>query len=509
MHSTLPFLLLIAAAPLTRASDATEVRHRPLADAPAFVEQLDRWMTDTLTTLEVVPGIAVTVVVDDEVALARAWGTSDLRTGAPATEDTQFYIASATKSFTALAASVLDARGVLDLDSSFAEHLHGVELERSLRPGDVKLRDFLSHTSGIANDPIGYRVAYSGVHDPETLWALLEDCTPASGAPLGTFRYTNVGYNILGMIIDRETGVTWQEHLRELLFEPLGMERTTAYASLGREKGWTVAAPHHGVHADGVRRLYLEKQDNTMQSAGGMMTTARDVARWLELQLNEGVVDGHQVVDAALVRATHEAAAQTGPPSGMPLGQTAYGLGWSVGSHRGREARFHGGGFAGFRSLISFMPEDGVAVAVMVNESSVGGELLRATLEMSYDWWLGEEVRMSAATAALLESREKFTTRIAADVAARAEREWQLSLPRAAYTGTFTSDWYGDVVITELDGELHFQNGNLHCVATPYTRPETMRVEPIPGRGMVVRFHSDEGSVDELEMDGDWFERAD
>ena len=419
------FLSTFALLSLTAPVPADEIL-RPPEDAAAFVEETDRLVSDALATLEVVPAIALAVVVEDDVVLARAWGTADVDAGTPADADTQFYIASATKSFTALLGAILDARGTLDLDSSFAEHLDGATVDPQLRPDDVKLRDFLSHTSGIDNGPIGFRVAYTGEHDPDTLWALLDACAPMANAPLGTYRYTNVGYNILGMIIDRETGKVWQDHLRDEIFAPLGMTRTTAYASLGERNGWVIAAPHFGVGPDGIERLYLQKHDNTMQSAGGMMLTANDAARWMLFQLNEGELDGRQIVPAEVVRLTQEPLTATQGPDGSPFDQEEYGYGWSHGNLHGNRVLSHGGGFAGFRSIVSFMPDMGIGVTVMVNESTVGSELLKVLVRSSYEWWLGDEPDADEAIAQLAAQRQSFIKQVADDRYRKSLREWEL-----------------------------------------------------------------------------------
>lgn len=494
-------LAAVLAAPVTYA-------HRPPTDAAAFAADTDTWMQAALDRVEVVPAIAIAVVVGDEVVLTRGYGAADREAGTAATDETLFYIASATKSFTGLLATILDARGVIDLASPLADHLDGVSLAPELLADRVTLRELLTHTSGIDNDPIGYRVAYSGEHDPETLWRLLESSTAAEDAPRGTFLYNNVGYNIYGMIVDRETGVTWQEHLDAEIFTPLGMTRTSAYASRGPAHGWPVAAPYFGLDPGGTRRLYLEKQDDTMQSAGGMMTTARDVARWLELQITNGRLDGRRIVSEDVMERTHEVLVEA-PDRDALFGQTGYGLGWSHGTHRDHHVISHGGGFPGFRSIISFMPDESLGVAIMVNEPSIGGMLLELATERAYDWWLGADLAEDdAALDSLAAKVPAYRERMAAQLEARAKRQWMLSRPRPAYAGTFVSDLFGTLTIDARDGALHVQNGNLRAGAEPFERPETIRLELIPGRGQLLVFEPAEGDVERVLYDDTVFTRV-
>ena len=271
----------------------------------AFATAADQFIGGALDAVGVVPGVAVAVVHGDEVVYLRGFGLADREADLDATPEALFYIASSTKSFTALAAALLDARGELDLDASLAHYLPMVDFDPAVKADSVTLRHLITHTAGLSNDAIVFRTAFSGEHTPEVLLKAMEATKP-SKTPRGAFAYTNLGYNILSLILDRETGMPWQDLLREMIFEPMAMNRTTAYASLPRQEGWPVAAPYFGLHPDGIMRLYLEKHDNTMQAAGGLLSTAADLARWVEVQLNDGRLDGRQVFPAAVIRARYD-----------------------------------------------------------------------------------------------------------------------------------------------------------------------------------------------------------
>lgn len=482
---------------------------RPATDAPAFVAETEAWIPEALDQLGV-PALALTVVRGDETVLARAWGMADREAGIPADGQTQFYIASATKPFTALMACLLQAEGQLDLDSPLADHLHGVAMAPELRPQDVKLRDLLTHTSGIEDAPISYRLAFTGEHDPDLLWRLLAAATPAENAPLGTYRYTNTGYNILTMITDRETGKVWQDQLRDRIFVPLGMSRTTAYVSLGEREGWPCAAPYFAFGPNGVKRIDLRKSDSTMQSAGGLLTTAEDMGRWLRFQVSDGIVDGRRIVDGGIVTATHEPLVLTGEAAGSSLfGSNAYGLGWSHGTFKGHRVLSHGGGFAAFRSMVAFLPDQDLGVAVMVNEGSVGTMLLEAATTYALDWWLGTtETQPPAILETLAKEKDGFAMRVAADRAKRAERTWMLSRPRSDYAGTYRSDLFGTIRIVAHGDSLEVSQGNLHGMAEPLPKEETVRVELILGSGRVLAFEPAEGAVERVVLDGATYERV-
>lgn len=484
------------------------VARRDASDWDVFATEANALIASALAEITEVPGLAMAVVVEDRVALARGWGVADIENDVPSTGETLYYIASATKPFTALAAARLHARGIIDLDSSLASHLEGSGMDLELVPAAVTLRDLLSHTAGLENGAMTTRLAYTGEHTPELLWRLLSATEPNEAGP-GSFEYTNFGYNLLTLVLERELDQPWQDLLRDEVFAPAGLQRTTAYASLPVAEGWPVAAPYFGMHPEGMWRVPLVKVDATMHSAGGMLTTAEDAARWLLLQLNDGRIDGQQIFDPEVIHETHLSRVEPEDSGRRLFGTTGCGLGWLHGSYAGQEVLHHSGGYPGFRSLISFMPEAGVGVALFVNESSVGNPLAETLVAWAYDWWLESGTETGdEALARVVQMRDRFAERIEAGFAERAQREWALELDRAAYVGRYANSAYG-LVEVQVEGEsLEVRMGQLHCVAEPFSEPNSIRVELVPGQGEVMRFIvGEDGHVSAMEYDGARFAR--
>jgi CubicO group peptidase (beta-lactamase class C family) len=453
--------------------------------------------------------MAVAVVRGDEVVYLRGFGQADREAGVEATPDTPFYIASATKPFTALAAVLLDRQGALDLDASLQSLFPDVPFAPAVEAGSVTVRHLLSHTHGLENDPIVFRAAFSGEHTPETMRSLLAGTTPNAEAPRGTFGYTNLGYNILSLRLDELPGGPWQDLLAALLFEPLGMTHTTAYASEAAR--WAPAAPYHPFGEDGPERIYLAKTDATMQAAGGMYASARDLARWLLVHLNEGRLDGRQVIPAEAVAEAHRPVAEVDDRFG-PFERRGYGLGWYTGPYGGEPMLHHFGGFAGAHAHLSFLPARRLGVVVLANESVAGGRLVPMVAAFAYDWWRGEpdaEALYAAQRDALVAGFRQAREGVLAEAAERARRKWTLSQPFQAYAGTYVSPQYGTLTVA-VEGETPvLRLGNLWAEATPFTEPETMRVTFIPPQGEVVWFELDEaGRPVRARYDDAVFERA-
>ncbi|WP_441005085.1 serine hydrolase domain-containing protein, partial [Novilysobacter viscosus] len=172
-------------------------------------------------------------------------------------------------------------------------------------PEDVTIRDLLVHTSGIDNPALVWATAFSGVHDAQSRRRLVAASRPHEEAARGAFEYTNVGYNILSVWLDERFGMSWQDQLDNTLFEPLGMQRTSARMSEASMKGWPLAEPYSFASAEPDEPLYLVKTDNTMHAAGGMVSTAPDLAKFLVAQLSSGVPGDHPVLPAALIDRSH------------------------------------------------------------------------------------------------------------------------------------------------------------------------------------------------------------
>jgi CubicO group peptidase (beta-lactamase class C family) len=480
--------------------------HRPLSDAPKFASDAKAFASAFFGKDPLLPGFGLAVVVDDRVVLADGFGAADREKSIAADGDTLYYIASATKPFTALMATILDHRGEVELGSALADYLDAGQMDPKLEPEQILLRDLLCHTSGLDNDPITFRLAYSGEHDPETLWRLVGRTT-ANDVGRGRFRYTNYGYNLFTLVLERELHKKWQDLLQDEVFTPLGLTHTSAYASVPRAKGFKVAPPYRqGVR--GLERLELDKRDAQMQSAGGMLTSPRDAARWLSFQINAGMLDGKQIVDAEIVRETQKPWTEIAPKDRRDEDASAVGGGWMITKYAAQRMLQHGGGYPGFRSLFAFLPDARIGVAVLIN-ADVSGDVGSLLQTWALDWWLGRDVTgYPARVAKTSEQRDVGRASYAKSREEIAARPWQLTHDRSAYAGTFRNDELGTLVIEADATAIRVRLGLLACIAEPYTAPESIRVELIPGSGRVVQFEFDaEGRAKTVVYDGKRFER--
>jgi CubicO group peptidase (beta-lactamase class C family) len=229
-----------------------------------------RWSA-ALETLEV-PGFAVAVVKDGAVLALDAFGVRNVA-AEPATPDTCYYIASATKPFTAMAVCVLAGEGRLELDAPLKDVLPDFVLPSEELTEALTVRDLLCHRHGLECGPIVHRDAYAEEITDEIYFRLLRDAEIANDV-----RYSNIHFTLASRAIEAVSGLKWQDFLGQRLFKPAGMIRTTAYAS---EMYGQFEHAEPMLRIDGKwHRSPLVKTDRTMHAAGGMGTTARDAASW-------------------------------------------------------------------------------------------------------------------------------------------------------------------------------------------------------------------------------------
>lgn len=481
------------------------------ADVEAFAQRI--------VEAGLTPGMSVAVARGDWVVYDGGFGTADLRTGRPASTATQFYIASTTKSLTALAVVLAADRGQLDLDAPLTRYVPDARLPEGASPEDVTLRRLLTMTHGLdGQGPIVLLTAYTGDYDRARLPELLR-LHPATGEA-GVFSYNNLGYNLLALALEAVNGESWKDVVRRDVLEPLGMSGTSAYRSrldpdrIAYPHGTAPAAPE-GEADDADRafeRIRLIKDDGNLHAAGGHFTTAGDLARYVAAHLGGGTLGGDRVLPEGPVLRTHRMHVEQDRDFG-PYHRFGWGFGWDLATVDGDTILQRFGGFAGYRSHMSFMPSEDLGVVVLVNgggPASPASDLMaryvydrlrgRADLEATYDRRLVElEARAEQARRDLADHRRE-----------RAARMAPLPHPLEAYAGTYVNDALGRITWRVVAGGLEAHIGLLGARAEVYDAAEDqLRVE-LTGGGTVVdfAFDADGGPAGSLEILGFTFRRA-
>lgn len=475
-----------------------------------FTKAYDAQIQKALATFPDLPGIAIVVIKDDKPIFVRAFGMADKEAGLKADTDTLFYIASSTKSFTALAAAMLDQEGKIKLSDPVTKYTTGIHFKNDI-PEKITIRDLLTHTSGLRNEALQNRLAFTGQIDQREIDHVFAEGTTLNDANFGKYAYTNLGYNVYGLALHYHLNKKWQDVLQERVFGPAGMKHTTAYVSQARAKKFKIAAPYvistDGVDAGKMVRSRLEKTDENMQSAGGIFMSISDLGTWLKVNMNGGKLGGKQVFPADLIQKAHTGYTKSTRNQPPFSGDGEYGLGWQIGTYHNEKVIYHHGGYPGYRSHVSFIPDQKIAIGVLVNNDVLGGRLADLLAAYAYDWWLQTE-NFEADYAKEIDQTVKVladrTQGIAAEAAQRAKREWQLTKPLADYRGKYSNDLLGTIDVAAKEKSLAVRMGNINTVATPFTQPDTIRVVMLPGgNGEVIGFTKDaQGNIASLNYSG-------
>ena len=437
------------------------------------------------------PGAAVVVAATGGRRYIRVHGETKAGSGHAVTADTAFYIASMTKAYLGLLATRLDAEGVLPLETTLAQVWPGLTLPAGGRQANaVTLRDLLVHSIPFRAQEITFLEAYARDVAPSEYPVLIERYAVAR--PDG-FQYDNLGYNIYAAALEATTRRNWRDWLKEKVFSPLKMTHTA-----GRTSGYPAdqiawshqragAAEDDWARADGWY-LIPPKADGMMQSAGGLMTSANDMARWLEAQLEGEGPAGSGLTRQIFARTRKDRVAQ--PSDGHGFSCDGYVYGWGVctliiraGEDAADEDRAigpvvqHGGGYLGVRSLMTSAPVLGVAF--LSNSDSMTGffgqEVTKLVFELNENV-AGSDVRRERRVAEYRARNARYLANLQDSLRnARADAKWKGwawtpdAAALAAVAGRYTRDGalLSDAVVEVADGDLFLISSDRRARLTP------------------------------------------
>lgn len=313
-----------------------------------------------------VPGVAVAVVHDGKVVKLQGYGVRKAGEKAAVDADTVFQLASVSKPIASTV--VAGAVGVDGWAKPVAPNVPDFHLKDPWVTSHVTAADLFSHRSGLPDhagdllEDLGYDRAYILSH--------------LRYEPLAPFRasyaYTNFGLTAAAQAVADEKGVPWEKLAADTLYGPAGMDHTSSlFADY-------VNAPDraygHVKAADGTWKAQYVRDPDAQSPAGGVSSSARDMATWLKLQLGDGTLDGRRIIDAEALQRTHWPEAISNPPHAPAARTGFYGLGWNVSyDDAGRLKLSHTGAFAlGAHTNVTMLPGEDLGIVVLTNTAPAG-----------------------------------------------------------------------------------------------------------------------------------------
>lgn len=286
-------------------------------------EQVDKLFECTVNGSA--PGATVIVIQQGQILYKKGYGLADIEQNKPNTAETVFRLGSMTKSFTAMAILQLYDKGLLQIDDYVDKYL-----PETSNGNKVKIKHLLTHTSGMTESL-----------DSELVFT-----------PGDQISYSNAGYNLLGRIIEKVSGLSYENYLRENIFIPLGMNNS------GYEHPDLKAANSaHGYKID-EKGKYIDVSESDISgayAAGALYSNAEDLYKW-----DQALYPGKLIKDGTLNQAFTQSTLNDGS-------KAKYGFGWMVNQRRGLKEVGHGGDITGFNSYIAKFPEEQFTVIVLSN----------------------------------------------------------------------------------------------------------------------------------------------
>ncbi|MBL8581679.1 MAG: beta-lactamase family protein, partial [Rhizobiaceae bacterium] len=308
-----------------------------------------------------VPGLSIAVVFQDELVYLKGFGLREAGKSDVVDGDTVFQIASLSKPISSTVVAALVGEGLVSWDSRIAELDPSFALKDAYPTQQLTVRDLFNHRSGLPGsagddlEDIGY--------GREEVMRRLRLVTPSSSFRAG-YSYSNAGISVGAFAVVKPTGKRWEDVAEEKLYKPLGMSATSS-----RYADFVGRANRAALHIGGVGKWEAKlKRDPSVQApAGGVSSSARDLAQWVRLELAGGKFDGKPMIEADALAATHVPLMSRGnnPVSGAA---SFYGLGWNVEFGRHGLTWGHAGAFSvGARTLATLWPDADLGIVILAN----------------------------------------------------------------------------------------------------------------------------------------------
>jgi len=332
---------------------------RPLLPPIAeFVDFLEKELDSTHTV-----GAAYTIVHKGEVAYTGSYGKIKSDLDVAVDEHTLFRLASVSKGFAGVLASLLEQDGVFSLNDRVVDHFPGFQLKDSVNTADLTIRHLLSHTSGLV--PYAFDNLVEAGQDIYTIIDRLDE-VDISAPPGELYGYQNVMFSMLDPISRRTTGVPYTVLLQEKIFSPLGMLDASA-GPVDLEKNPNMAYPHVSTRSGYLPVDPAEAYYNVLPAAG-VNASISDMGEWLLALLGykpQWMPDA--VLDSITKTIIYTPLKWQYTRYWKPFRERYYSLGWRIYRYQGREILYHGGYIRGYRAEIAFCPSEDVGVAFLMN----------------------------------------------------------------------------------------------------------------------------------------------
>ncbi len=391
------------------------------------------------------PGLAIAIIKDGKVVMSKAYGVKNTATGEALTPSSLFNIASCSKAFTAACMAKLVQEGKIRWEDKVTDYVPYFQLADPYITREMNLADLLCHRSGLSTftgDLLWFGTDYTQEEIVKRMRNL-----PIENDFRSEYGYQNNMYTVAGLVIEKASGMPWEDYLQKNFFDPLGMKNARS-CSNELDKGQDLAMPH-------IKAAVQPIDAFDPQPALSIYAGIDEMSNWVKMLLNKGNFGEKQVLSE---RALWDmwTAQITRPVSGWQRAHgihlRSYGFGWNLYDYGGKLIVEHDGGMPGYISKVCLVPEENLGFVILTNDMSILGSALRYRIldkfltGADHDWakeFLGYKKQGEAA-----EAKEKEVRHAARQLNTKP------SLSNEGYTGTYRDRYYGDATITIENDQL-------------------------------------------------------
>lgn len=417
---------------------------------PVFLkDSLDVYVNRAITEWQI-PGVSVCVVKNGKILVMKGYGIKETGTSDKVDENTLFMIGSNTKAFTATALAMLEADKKISLNDKVQKWLPGFKLYDPWVAKEANIRDLLCHRLGFETFQGDFMYFDSDLSAQQVYERF------AKVKPLYGFRtkwgYTNAAFGVGGEVIYKASGKTWAEFITEKIFNPLGMSNSLA---LSKDiKTATNKATAHTVVMGELKKIPYGNIDN-IAPAGSISSSVNDMSKWVMALLNNGRVDGKEIIPANAINETRTPHSIMGNGGHMfnKSHFDLYGLGWFLTEYAGRKIVAHTGGVNGFVTSVCLIPEEKLGIIVLTNtDANNFYEALRNEIQ---DACLGLPYRnYSKVFLSYQQADEKEKSKQYKEIRDSVALNLKPALPLTAYAGEYLHTVYGKMNMKIEEGKL-------------------------------------------------------
>ncbi len=413
----------------------------------AALPKLDAYIGGLIRN-DTVPGLSVAIVFADEVVYLKGFGVREEGKPDKVNADTVFQIASFSKPISATVVAAIVSGGTVTWDSRISDIDPSFRMHDAYPSQQVTERDLFSHRSGLPGNA-GNDLESLG-YDRDTILHRLRFVPPWTSFR-GGYSYSNFGITEGAVAAAKTIGKSWEEAAEDFLYKPLGMTGTSSrYADFIKRDNRAVLHARY----QGKWQAISKRMPDAQAPAGGVSSTARDLAKWIQLELADGKFDGKQLITPEAIEETHVPVIVRGknPDTGDP---GFYALGWNVDYGPYGVTWGHAGAFSnGARTVVRLVPGDQLGIVVLSNGFPSG--VPEAVANSFFDFvFAGEPTRdWLKRWNGLYGSMFEPASEMAKATYGKPPASPSPALPTASYVGTYANDYVGKAVVAEEGGGL-------------------------------------------------------